>query len=201
MKRQIIIPAALAAFAALAVPAVAGARVDEYGVAIRATNVNADHSVTIAWNLESANVANAWIAVDGAIVRSGSDRGTVFTTRPLPGGSHTITVQAREVFETYTSLGSACVVSAGHYVCVRDWRSSTSVSVPYEKHCVVPRIVGLRLAVARARISSAGCSLGGLERVHSERLPGTVLTQRPSETRNELRDGAPIRLVVSLGPP
>jgi hypothetical protein len=169
-------------------------------VALRGATVNRDHSVTIAWVLESASVSNDSITVDGLIVRSGSDRATTFTTRPLSGGWHTITVGVREFFETYAPSGSSCAVSGGHYVCARDWRTSTRVNVPREASCVVPRVVGLQLSVAKARITSARCSMGTVVRVHSKLEAGTVLSQRPTKATQEFPDSTAIRLVVSIGP-
>ena len=128
MKPRLVI---LTVLAALAVLVAAGGSSAAYGVAIRGATVNVDRSVTITWSLEYADVFNSSVAVDGAIVRSGSDRAIAFRTVPLPGGWHTITVEAHEFFETYSSVGSLCQVSGGHYVCVRSWRSSMRVSVPY----------------------------------------------------------------------
>ncbi|HEX3291169.1 MAG TPA: PASTA domain-containing protein [Gaiella sp.] len=198
MKRQIF---GVAVLLALLAPNIAGARGSAYGVAIRGASVNGDHSVTIAWELESANVFNRSLAVDGSVVRSGSDRATIFTTKPLSGGSHTITIEARELFETYTSTDASCVVSGGHYVCARNWRSSMSVNVPYETDCLVPRVVGFPIAVAKARITRAKCAIGTVKRVRSKRPAGTVLSQRPTETGRQLPDGTAIDLVVSVGAP
>jgi PASTA domain-containing protein len=197
VRRQIFSIAMLVAFLA---PTVAGARDNAYGVAIRGASVNGDRSVTIAWQLESANVFNHSLAVDGAVVRSGSDRATIFTTRPLPVGSHTITIEVRELFETYSGSGSSCVETGGHYVCARNWRSSMIVTVPYEMDCVAPRVVGLQLAVAKARITKTECSIGAVRRIHSKRPAGTIVSQRPTVTGRQLPNGTAIRLVVSIGP-
>jgi hypothetical protein len=182
-------------------PATAGARSAAYGVAIRGATVNGDHSVTIAWERESANAANTSIVVDGAVVGALSGGATIFKTRPLPGGWHTITVEVREIFEAYTPpSGATCEVSGGHWLCVRSWLSSIGVSVPVSATtCVVPRLVGLRLVVAKARIMDTRCAIGALAHVHSKRRAGTVLTQRPKPTRRQLPAGTAIRLVVSSG--
>jgi len=196
MKRSIFC-AAMAM--ALLAPTVAGARDSAYGVAIREASVNGDHSVTIAWELESLNVFNQSLAVDGSVVRSGSDRATILTTRPLSAGSHAITIEVRELFETYTRSDSSCVVSGGHWVCARNWRDSMTVSVPYAMDCVVPRPVGLQLPVAKARITKTGCSIGAVQRIHSKRAAGIILSQRPAETGRRLPNDTAIRLVVSIG--
>lgn len=197
MKRLIF---SVVVLVTLLAPVAAVAHRSAHGVAIRGAIVNGDHSVTIAWTFESANVFNRALTVDGSVVRYGSDRVTVFTTKPLSGGSHTITIEARELFETYTGGGSSCVVSDGHYVCARDWRSSMNVSVPYEMNCVVPRVVGLQLPVAKARITGTKCSIGAIRRVHSTRHAGTVLSQQPTETGRQIADRTAIRLIVSSGP-
>jgi hypothetical protein len=184
---------------ALTVPASVSAHRSAYGVAINGAVVNGDHSVTISWRLESANVVNSSVVVDGSVIRSGSDRATIFTTRPLRAGSHAITIAAREFFETYTASGPSCMVSGGHYVCTRDWFSSIRVTVPYDTSCVVPGVVGLRLAAAKTRINNARCSTGAIQRVNSKRPAGTVLAQRPTESRRQLPHATAIFLVVSMG--
>jgi len=189
-----------AVLATLVVPAVAGGSAG-YGVAIRSAIVNPDRSVTIEWSLENASVFNAWIAVNGSIVRTSSDRATRFTTRPLSRGSHTIRIEVHEMFETYVPpAGVSCREVGGHWLCSKSWRAATSVSVLHDAppSCLVPRVVGLRLGAARTRISNAQCSLGVVERVRSRRPAGTVLGQyvRPSR---RLPEGTAIKLVVSKG--
>jgi hypothetical protein len=198
MKRRILI---LVMLVALVVPAAAGSRGAAYGVAIHGATVNRDRSVTIAWSLERADMFNSWIAVDGSIVRMTSDRATRFTTRPLSGGTHTITIEVHEMFETYTPPGgAACRVSGGHWLCAQSWRSASSVTVPFQaRRCVVPRVVGLQLRVARVQITHARCSPGAIKRVRSKRPAGTVLSQRLKPKRR-LPEGTTIRLVVSKGP-
>ena len=159
MKRRLLI---LTALVALAVPVAASGRSAGYGLSIRGATVNSDHSVTIAWQLESANASSMSIAVDGAVVGAGSGGATIFTTRPLSGGWHTITIQMREIFEAYSPpSGATCVVSGGHWLCARNWLSSINVSVPVAlASSVVPAVVGLQLKVAKVRIRDAGYSLG-----------------------------------------
>ena len=196
MERSIFCVAMLVALLA---PTAAGAHDSAYGVAIRGASVNGDHSVTIAWELEGANVFNQLLTVDGSIVRSGSDRATIFTTRPLPVGSHTVTIEVRELFETYSRSGSSCVESGGHYVCARNWRSSMILTVPDAMDCVVPRLVGLQLAVAKARITKTECSIGAVRRIHSKRPAGTIVSQRPTVTGRQLPNDTAVRLDVSIG--
>lgn len=189
----------VAVMVALILPASVSALRSAYGVAIQGATVNGDHSVTITWRFESANVFNNSVVVDGFVIRRGSDRATIFTTGPLSAGSHAITIAAREIFETYTGTGPSCMVSGGHYVCTRTWSGSIRVTVPYDTVCVVPGVVGLRLADAKTRIGNARCSMGAIQRVHSKRPAGTVLAQRPTESRRQLSRATAIVLVVSIG--
>jgi hypothetical protein len=183
--------AALAAVASLVVPAAAGGTTGAYGVAIRDAIVNPDHTNTMAWSLEGPNVFNAWIAVDGFTVRGASDRATAFRTPPVSAGWHTITIEAHEFFETYTREGSGCRESGSHWVCLRIWRASRSVSVQDAggRRCSTLRVVGLQLKVAQARIKGARCSLDSVEFVPSGRAAGIVLSQ--------LRKGTALSLIVS----
>ena len=196
MKRRLSILTVLLALAGHAAASASGA---VPGVTIRGATVNRDQSVTIGWSLGNPNVSNSWISVDGTIVRRGSDRVTWFTTAPLSGGSHTITIEVREIFESYSAAGSSCQVSGGHWLCVQSSRSSISVNVPFATNTqyVVPHLVGLQLKIAKARIKGAGCSLGAIKRVDSTRPAGTVLAQEPEAKL--LSKGASVHLVVSNG--
>jgi GH25 family lysozyme M1 (1,4-beta-N-acetylmuramidase) len=60
--------------------------------------------------------------------------------------------------------------------------------------CRVPRVIGLRLATARARIRRANCSLGRVRRARSRRV-GRVLAQAPRAGMRRAR-GARMILVV-----
>jgi hypothetical protein len=196
MKKHLL---SLGVVFALVVPAAATGGSSDYGVALRSATVNPDRSVTIAWSLENASVFNSWIAIDGSTVRYGSDRATRFTTRPLHGGSHTITIEVHAMFETYSPpQGARCEVSGGHWLCVQSWRSASYVIVPSEAqtYCLVPTVVGLQLKVARTTITTARCSLGAVKRVRSKRPAGTVISQRAKPTKR-LAEGTSIALVVS----
>ena len=60
--------------------------------------------------------------------------------------------------------------------------------------CVVPRVIGLRLAVARARIGRANCRVGRVRRARSRRA-GRVLSQSPRAGSLRPRGGR-VNLVV-----
>ena len=65
---------------------------------------------------------------------------------------------------------------------------------PPAARCRVPRLVGLRLRVARSRLRRARCSVGSVRRVRSRRV-GVVLRQSPRPGWERER-GAPVNLVV-----
>lgn len=64
--------------------------------------------------------------------------------------------------------------------------------------CRVPRVVGLRLAQARARIKRANCRVGRLRYVRSTRARGRVLTQSPRPRASRAR-GTRVHLTLSRG--
>jgi Tol biopolymer transport system component len=79
-------------------------------------------------------------------------------------------------------------------VFVRD----TTLNPPPPPRCVVPKVVGLRLAAARKRITRANCRLGKVKRVHvsSKRKIGRVIAQSP---RARTRHAAGTRVNLSVG--
>ena len=64
--------------------------------------------------------------------------------------------------------------------------------------CVVPRVIGRRLAVARGAIRRAHCSVGRIRQARSARARGRVVSQSPRAGARRRR-GARVSLVVSRG--
>jgi glucose/arabinose dehydrogenase len=64
--------------------------------------------------------------------------------------------------------------------------------------CKVPRVVGLRLRTARARIGRANCRVGRIRYVRSTRARGRVASQKPRAGRRLAR-GTRVHLNVSRG--
>jgi hypothetical protein len=91
-----------------------------------------------------------------------------------------------------SGLGTcALTMSANH--------SATAAFAKVPK-CVVPKVVGLRLAKARARIRKAHCRVGKVtKRFSARKKKGRVLAQRP-KPRRTLKSGAKVNLVVGKGP-
>jgi hypothetical protein len=67
---------------------------------------------------------------------------------------------------------------------------------PPKRRCVVPRVVGLRLARAKARIRSFNCRVGRVRQVRSSR-PGRVLAQSPRAGKQR-PGGTRVNLVVGI---
>ena len=65
----------------------------------------------------------------------------------------------------------------------------------YEKKCRVPRVIGMRLPNARARIRLAHCSVGRVRRVPAKRV-GRVFGQKPRAGSRRPR-GARVTLQVA----
>lgn len=69
---------------------------------------------------------------------------------------------------------------------------------PPPRRCVVPRVTGMKLARARARVRARGCSVGAVRRAHSRKRIGIVVRQSPRPgVRKPFR--ARVALVVSRG--
>ena len=71
--------------------------------------------------------------------------------------------------------------------------------VPPKPACVVPNLLGKTLTKARATLSSANCSLGGVRRAYSDAMRrGRVAAQKP-RPRTRLPNGGKVQVTVSLG--
>jgi beta-lactam-binding protein with PASTA domain len=62
----------------------------------------------------------------------------------------------------------------------------------------VPRVIGLRLAAAKAKIRQANCSVGTVKHAHARLAAGRVLRQSP-KAHAHLGNRARVNLVVSSG--
>ena len=70
-------------------------------------------------------------------------------------------------------------------------------AVMCQSSCVVPNVVGKKLAAARAAIVHAHCKVGTLttQRTAAKRKKGKILAQSPRAGR-KLRNGAKVNLTV-----
>jgi glucose/arabinose dehydrogenase len=71
-------------------------------------------------------------------------------------------------------------------------------AAPAAKRCTVPRVIGMRLAKAKARIRRSNCRVGKIRPVKSRRVRGRVVSQRPRAGRRLAR-GTRVHLNISRG--
>jgi hypothetical protein len=117
-------------------------------------------------------------------------RGTIVTLTAAPQGD-----------STFAGWGGACsgtgpcvvTVDAAKVVTAR-FDAPLPPPPPAPVQCRVPRVIGLRLTPARARIRRAHCSLGRVRRVQSRRV-GRVISQSPRAGARRPR-AARVNLVV-----
>lgn len=77
--------------------------------------------------------------------------------------------------------------------------AASSTTPRVRPDCVVPRLVGKRLAVAKRLLVRGHCRLGRVKRVHSRRVKaGRVISQKP-RSGARLPEGTRVRVVVSRG--
>ena len=118
----------------------------------------------------SGNAFGSALAIQPAAARSGADRLVLAGDEELSGGDDHV---------------AAIGIDLGP-------------PPPPPVRCRVPRVVGLTLNRARARIRSAHCRVGRVRRAHSARRRGHVISQRPRAGRR-LPRGSRVNLVISLG--
>jgi len=120
-------------------------------------------------------------------VDNGGDQGNEDSLRPaISADGHVV------AFDSSASNLAAGDSNRFSDVFVRDL---TAVP-PVTPQCVVPRVIGLRLATARTRIKRARCSLGRVRRTRVRaRRVGRVLSQSP-KAGSRRAQGAKVNLVV-----
>ncbi|HEX2550976.1 MAG TPA: PASTA domain-containing protein, partial [Nocardioidaceae bacterium] len=93
----------------------------------------------------------------------------------------------------FSGWGGACV---GKSACSVSMTANRSATATFTAKCVVPKLVGLTLKKARARIKKAHCTVGKITRKRSAKSKsGKVLSQKPRPGR-KLAPAAKVSLVV-----
>ena len=96
----------------------------------------------------------------------------------------------------FAGWSGACTGKAG---CMVGMTSARSAEASFIRACVVPKVKGKRLNVARRAIKAHGCRVGEIKRVFSAKVTrGHVTSQKPRPGRR-LRKGSKISIVVSRG--
>jgi PASTA domain/Divergent InlB B-repeat domain/Galactose oxidase, central domain len=142
-----------------------------------------------------------------SVTKAGSGSGAV---RSSPAGIHCGATCSHDYangtivrLTAHASAGSAfagwsgaCTGKAG---CMVAMTSARSVEASFIRACVVPKVTGKRLKVARRAIKAHGCRVGEIEHAFSVKVTrGHVTSQKPRPGRR-LRRGSKVSLVVSRG--
>ena len=111
------------------------------------------------------------------------------------GTSVTLTAKAAKG-STFAGWSGAC---KGGGRCKVTANGNLAVAAKFVlRRCVVPRVVGKRLAAAKAAIKKASCSVGTVTTAASSRPKGQVVAQKPKHGKR-LKPHAKVSLVVSKG--
>jgi beta-lactam-binding protein with PASTA domain len=96
----------------------------------------------------------------------------------------------------FAGWSGACT---GKATCSLSMTVDRAATATFRAKCVVPKLVGLTLKKAKARIKRAHCTVGKVTRKASaKRKRGKVLAQKPKPGR-KLAPGAKVRLTVGKG--
>ena len=142
------------------------------------------------------------------VTRSGEGSGTVTSSPagincgPSCSGSYaygtTVTLKATPASGSrLKSWAGACSETSGCSVTMTQARSTTA-TFELKPACIVPRVKGASLKIARARITHAHCRTGTIARRYSNLKKGQVISETP-RARRHLRNDAKINLAISKG--
>jgi uncharacterized delta-60 repeat protein len=192
--------------------------VGDSGFSVRRFNVDGSVDTsfgggTATTSLESASATSVVVQPNGLIVAAGSAQddfavGRFETDADLDdtfGSSGTVTTDLGGPSDFAYAVGLAAggkIVAAGRSGPPGGNGPDDFAVVRYQgafSPCIVPKVRGKALAVARTRITRAGCRVGKVTRKLSTRVKkGRVISQSPKPGKTGPR-GAKVKLVVSKG--
>jgi hypothetical protein len=124
---------------------------------------------------------------------SGTSVRTLASNRPVAAGDNTLTWDGLDRAGSPVPNGTYTVAVSFTDAAGNSGSGLASVQV---EACLVPRVIGRRLAEATRAIVHAGCSVGTISRrASSTHLTGHVISQKP-RAGMVLRKGTPVRLWV-----
>jgi hypothetical protein len=160
--------------------------------------LNGPKSITATFTLQSRHLT---------VLKKGNGHGTV-TSAPAGIGCGTtcnvgfpygtaLTLTAKptptSVFSGWTG---AC---AGKSTCALSMTVDKAATATFKAKCVVPKLAGLTLKKAKARIRRAHCTVGTVrQKASSKRMKGKVLGQKPKPGKR-LAPGARVSVTVGRG--
>jgi uncharacterized repeat protein (TIGR01451 family) len=147
------------------------------------------------WSVDTANSAPGW-----SIVGLPPSQTAVFNGTALAGGAGT------NVHVVSATTGQSCraypntVSYTADYGLSGQASASTTVTCPPAAKCKVPKVLGLKLARAKAKLRKAHCRAGKVRKqFSSRRKKGKVVAQKPKAGRR-LHAGAKVQLWIGKGP-
>ena len=160
--------------------------------------LNGGKSITATFTLQSRRLT---------VTKKGNGRGSV-TSSPggigcggtcsfgFPYGTAAKLTAKPTAISVFAGWSGACT---GKAACSLSMTVDRAATATFRAKCVVPKLVGLTLKKAKARIKRAHCTVGKVTRKASaKRKRGKVLAQKPRPGR-KLAPGAKVRLTVGKG--
>jgi hypothetical protein len=184
------------------------------GATYKGTHAQGEGSVWVVVSSDGRAVTRFYVdGVRGNICTMASDFHGA--TWPITGGPHSFSITVDETEWVYGTFRDPQTVEGtlrlgGHGSSCQSPTLTWSASVtndpappgfgprPPSPRCRVPRVVGLRLPVARALIKRSSCRVGTVRHTRSKRPRGKVISQKP-QAGTLLPGGASVSLTVSRG--
>ena len=147
------------------------------------------------WSVDVANSSTGW-----SIVGLPPSQTAVFGGTALAGGAgthvHLVSTTSTASCRAYPNTASY----TADYGLNGQASATTTVTCPPPVKCKVPKVVGLKLLKAKAKIRRAHCRVGKVRKKFStRRKKGKVVAQRPKAGRT-LAAGTKVALTVGKGP-
>jgi hypothetical protein len=160
--------------------------------------LNSAKTITATFTLQSRNLT---------VTKSGNGRGSI-TSSPagigcpgtcsakFPYGSAATLAAKPTATSIFSGWSGAC---SGKTTCVLSMTADKVATATFRAKCVVPKLVGLTLKKAKAKIKRYHCRVGKVTRKASTaRKNGKVLAQKPKPGRR-LAPGAKVNVTVGKG--
>jgi hypothetical protein len=161
--------------------------------------LNSAKTITATFTLQSRNLT---------VTKSGNGRGSIMSSPAgigcpgtcragFPYGTAATLTAKPTATSTFSGWSGAC---SGKTTCSLSMTADKAATATFKAKCIVPKLVGLTLRKAKAKIKKYHCRVGKLTRkASSARKKGKVLAQKPKPGR-KLAPGAKVNVTVGKGP-